>query len=196
MDNTMTKKEPFYVFTAIDGVLFDAAFVQHVHGVFSNGIDEPVLKPTSIIALDSLLSQLEKTYDTKLILTSHRRTDLADCVHYLKFHNFKYNKPIFATRLGDGSRGDKVLDFIKDDGYDPKRQKSLGWFAEKILKKAEIDGDFKNYVVIDKKSSALSTQIPQNNLILTDFNKKSLTGRQVALFMNYIKQNQISEKQK
>lgn len=187
MDKSKQIKEPFYVFTSIGGVLFDSNYVSNVHGFFADAIEKPVLKPSSVSALFYLVEQLEKTYNTKLILTSHYTNNMLDCMQYLNFNmalqNITYDKPIFAVKQGQNSRGEKVLDYIKSNGYYPKHKKNLNWIAEKILHKAKTEGDFKNYVVIDGGLNKINKEIPSENLIITDFDKESLTQKQVDSFL-------------
>jgi len=185
-----TQKKPFYVFTSIDGVLFDYNYAKNVHGPFLRGNIQPVLKKESVEALNLLLSELEKNYDTKLIITSKRRRSLAQCLSYMRFHGFNYDKPIFATDIEKKTRGELILELMKKDGHKPRRNPTLKEFVLKQIKRAENDETFENYVVIDSMNENLS-RIPKNKIIKTDFKSESLNHNQVEDFLLSIKNEKL-----
>lgn len=186
MESTNIKKEPFYIFTDIDGVLFDNESAFYAHGPFLKDVSSPVLKHSSVVALNFLLETLEKKYDTKFIITSPRRKDLVSCMQYLNYNGLKYNKPIFATDFVSGPRGKKILNLMSNDGLVPKKKPSLKQFISNFFDKNLRENSFKNYVVIDSSLSHLKRLIPKEHIIKTNFNYAALSIDQVINFLNSI----------
>lgn len=184
MEHHKINKQPFYVFTSIDGVLYDYESAARVHTCFFKNVDCPILNKSSIEALNYLLSTLEEFYDTKLIITSPRRKNMAECINYLKSYGLKYDKPIFATPLKKGKRGQKILNEMKKDNLNPTRKLTLSSFVEKLLTSTKDRPSFDNYVVIDcKPTPRISRNIPKQHIIKTDYNNAALSKSQVESFL-------------
>ena len=177
-------KDVFYVFTSINGVLFDSKYVDSMHGPFAASIEDPILNPKSVSALLYLLETLEEKYDTKLVITSKRRRDMPACIEYLKHNGFYYNKPIFSTKYINGLRGKKIISHMEEDGQDPIRKKTISSLINSILN--PNNKKFKNYVVIDSSYFKLFGQIPSSHIIKTDYKHQSLTIDQVQSYLESI----------
>ena len=177
-------KEPYYVFTSIDGVLIDNDYVAYRHGPFAQYMENPILKDTSINALLSLLSNLEEKYDTRLIITSGRRNDLPACVEYLRQYGFNYDKPFYSTKYVPGKRGNKILNYMEESGKNPERKKSLSSLIDDLF--SSSSKKFKNYVVIESELSKVNKQIPSSHIIKTNPRHKSLTQEQVDSYLTRI----------
>lgn len=184
-----TQKPTYYVFCGIDGVLWDIPYGSMIHGPYLSAIDNPVLKPESVETLNLLLSSLEKTFDTKLVITSQRRSDLAGCATYLSHNRLKYDKPLFATRFTEGLRGEKIIDFMQKEDREPQVAITLGDKLFEILGKHKANGDFSNYVVIEDNQKVIRRHIPVERTIKTNFNKSSLSVSQVV---GYLASNGLS----
>ena len=189
------EKQPFYIFLEINGVLYDEKSAYDAHGFFYP-VSEPKLKSSSINALNFLIEKIEKNYDSKLIIISRRRKNLPYCISYIKYFGVKYNKPFFATEFTEGPRGKKILKSMNDDGLIPHKKPTVKTIISNLLTTAKDDNSFKNYVVINPKSSKISKYIPKEHLIVTDRLRNSLTQEQVNLFLSSIgllEQNQKGE---
>ena len=123
--DSYTKKEPFYVFTDIKGVLSDQARILEEYGPYVERAKYPIIEKDSIHALNNLLAALEEVYDTRLIITSKLRQYLPACIAFLNQNGLKYDKPIYATEFKDGLRSDKIFDVMKKDGHSPEKKKNL-----------------------------------------------------------------------
>lgn len=189
MENNLNEqKQPYYVFMDIDGTLWDVPHAMAKHGPFLKVIDFPTLKPSSVAAINLLLETLEERFDTRLVITSRHRENMVACVHNLEFNGFKYNKPIYCTPYIPGPRGQKIVDFMTEQGEKPFTYPTLNNLFSRILYTKKDNNDFKNYVVIDDKKSAIAKQIPPERRIITNLKKESLTHDQV---INYLLQNKI-----
>ena len=148
-----------------------------------------MLKPESVEALNLLLKSLEKTHNTKLVITSQRRNDLTACASYLSHYNVEYNKPIFATRFTSGLRGEKIIDYMKRDNQKPEVAITLGDKLFEIFGRHKENGNFSNYVVLEDNQKVIKKHIPATRTIKTDIRKSSLTTSQVV---NYLINNGLS----
>ncbi len=185
MTYNLKNKEPFFVFTAINGVLCDGEFAFQKHGPFAKSIENPILKSSSIDALTLLLNTLEEKYDTKLVITSKRRSDLPACMQYLHDYGFKYDKPVFATKYEKGERGRKILNFMENEGIAPAKTRTLSNIVDSLFS-AQTDKPFKNYAVIDSSLSRIKHFIPKSHIIKTNPRNASLTQTQVEEFLSQI----------
>lgn len=169
-----TKKPIFYVFSGIEKTLMGKDFINsyynghtHVHGF-------KYLDPDCVEALDYLLEKLEEKYDTRLVITSKRRENQRACEIYLKQNNLKYNKPIFFTKFVSGPRGEKIVDFLEQEGATPLAYHTSPLYV-RLLKYFKDNPDFKNYVVLEGANKGLSKYIPKQQLkkinSSTGFNK-------------------------
>lgn len=180
-------KDLYYVFLDIDGVLWDYRQLYFKYGPFFRGQTDPELKPESIKAVNFLLETLENDFDTRLVITSGRRQNMPKCLDYLFKNGLKYNKTIFSTPYTPGSRGDKIVRFMKFDGVETTYP-TLGNAVQKLLYNFK-NNDYKNYVVIDDNKKKIAGEIPPARRIVTDINKESLTLKQVQ---SYLKRNGIA----
>ena len=187
-NNTQQKKQPYYVFMDIDGTLWDIESARSVHGPFLPEIALPTLKTESVAAINIMLENLEKRFDTKLVITSRHRSNMVECVNYLRFNGVTYYKPIYCTAFRPGLRGEKIVDFMENQGEKPFTYPTLGNLFERILYTKRNNQDFKNYVVIDDNKKAISKHIPPERRIVTNKRDGALTFDQV---INYLCKNGI-----
>ncbi|MBQ8424746.1 MAG: hypothetical protein IJX17_01840 [Clostridia bacterium] len=112
----MDKKENFYVFLDIDGVLWDWVWRldQIDKGKIKNKSFISEFKPKSVSALDNLLERLNEKYDTKLVISSTWRSNLEFTEETLKQNGFKYNGPLYSTPITGGKRGEEILQYLSD----------------------------------------------------------------------------------
>lgn len=187
MENIQKQKPTYYVFCGIDGVLWDIESGHTIHGPYLSAIDNPVLKRESVLALNLLLNSLEKNYDTKLVITSQRRKDLASCATYLSAYHLNYDKPLFATRFIDGYRGEKILNFMQSEEQNPQTAITLGDKLLSAIGKGRQNGTFDKYVVLDGgQSSRIKHQIPKERTIKTSLKKGALS---IDDIINYLQAN-------
>lgn len=182
-------KPNYYIFCGIDGVLWDIESGYTIHGPYLDAIENPVLKKESVQALNLLLKSLEQTFDTKLVITSPRRRNLADCATYLSANHLEYDKPLFATKYVEGPRGEKILGFMEDENNAPKRVLSLGERLFEMVGKKTENGNFSNYVVLEDNKKCIKNQIPAERTIKTNMKKSALSIRDV---ISYLSQNGLS----
>ncbi len=176
-------KKPFYIFTGHIGVFCDNKSIVYSHGPFANSVEYPVLKKESVNAFNSLVDALEENYDTKIVATSSLRKDLPRYLEYLKYNGIKYDKDIFATEVANASRGEKILNVMKQDNLEPDERLSLKDKIKAFFSQTEQKNSFKDYVVIDCMTSRL-TGIPRKNIIATSLKRQSLTQKQVSDFLS------------
>lgn len=181
-------KQPYYVFMDIDGTLWDMEHATRVHGPFVPEIQIPRLKPESVAAINVMLENLEEKFDTKLVITSGHRSDMAYCVRHLKLNGLKWDKPILCTPFTPGKRGEKIVNFMMDEGQTRFTYPTIGNLFERILYTKRNNQDFKNYVVIDDNKKAISKHIPPERRIVTNKRDGALTFDQV---INYLCKNGI-----
>ena len=181
--NSTKQKPVYYVFCGIDGVLWDLDSGITVHGPYLSVIDNPVLKTESVQALNLLLRSLEKVFDTKLIITSKRRNDLASCAAYLSHNHLDYDKPLFATRFTEGLRGEKIIDFMQRESQDPVQAITLGDKLFEMIGRQKANGTFSNYVVLEDNQKVIKRHIPAERTIKTDFKHGALSTPQVVAYL-------------
>ena len=156
----MTQKEKFYIFTGIDRTLIGRDFLDKNYGPIGFRIGYVRTNPTSMAALNFLLENLEKKFDTRLVITSGRREHPAYCEEYLKYNGLKYDKPLFFTRFVAGPRGEKIVDFLEEQGTTPIEFHKAPLYV-RFLKYFKDNPDFNNYVVIDEPKADISKYIPK-----------------------------------
>lgn len=183
--NSYTKKEPFYIFTDIKGVLSDQEKTLQVYGPYMERAKFPIIEKDSVCALNNLLSSLEEIYDTRLIITSKLRQFLPTCIEFLNKNGLSYDKPIYSTEFKEGLRSEKIFDVMQKEGHSPERRKNLRQLVSSMLHKAISDKSFKNYVVIDS-SDTLKKYIPKSHLIKTNAQGSPLKQSQVTQFLESI----------
>ena len=181
-------KQPYYIFLDIDGTLWDAKFATSIHGYCYYNQTHPKLKQDSINALNVLLSSIENNFDSKLVITSRRRKNLQDCLNYLTENGLVYDKPIYATKVGNSSRGEKIVDYMVSEGMTPFTFPTLSNIVQKMLFNFK-NNDFKNYVVLEDEKNLIKNQIPPARTIMANHDSRSLTTKQVV---SYLKANKIS----
>lgn len=183
------KKEPYYVFLDIDGTLWDAKFNYPRYGFQMNYVAEPVLKPESIEAVNLLLRSLEQDFDTRLIITSHRRENLSKCVSYLMDNGLEYHKSIYATKYPSViNRGNGIVDFMEERGEKPLKYRTITNAFAKLVYNV-FGEDFERYVVLEDVKSKIKDAIPPARRIMANHDKRSISISQVE---KYLKRNNLS----
>ena len=183
MENNTQIKQPYYVFMDIDGTLWDKNYASFIHGPFVPEIQIPRLKPESVNAINVMLENLEERFDTRLVITSGHRSDMAYCVNHLKLNGLKWDKPILCTPFTPGDRGEKIVDFMINEGQTRFTYPTLGNLFSRILYTQKDNQDFTNYVVIDDNKKLISKQIPPERRIITNKKNHSLSLDQVITYL-------------
>lgn len=165
----MDRKNKFYVFLDIDGVLWDWNYLKQVETKANTIVRaDSVLNPKSVEALDRLLMLLERGYDTRLVVSSSWRNIKAkrDRNYLLYDYGFKYRKPIDHTILRDDmprvlNRGEEIQHYLDTHGV------------------SAIDG---NYVIIDDEMDYLK---PYQNLgkVIETSMSRGLSNRHIDRFL-------------
>ena len=192
MKEKNTKKK-YYIFLDIDGTLYDAAHCPNYDPDYPLLKYFPMLKKSSVNAINTLLEKLEEQFDTQLVITSQRRTDMETCSSYLYGFGLRYNKPLYRTTLDKNLiRGEQILQFMKDAGEGPFNYKK-GFM--KGLKYVLTKEDFKNFVVIDDedKNNRLTNVIHKSRIIFSDHDFESITSEQIIGYLD--KNNLLSQQQ-
>lgn len=166
-DRQPKRKEKFYVFSGIEKTLISKNFIDayysgvpHVHG-------EIAPDPTCMRALNYLLKELEQKYDVRLVITSKKRFDPSECEHYLNLYGLDYHKPIFYTKYVSGPRGEKIVDFLEEQGASPLTFHTAPLYV-RFLKNFKENPDFKNYVVLEGGNRSISKYIPKEQITKID----------------------------
>lgn len=155
-------KEKFYLFTGIEQTLVSKNWLDtYYSGLPIYGEAAP--DPQCIKALNYLIQGLEKKYDVKLVVTSKKREFESNCEHYLKLYGLDYHKPMFFTKFVAGPRGEKVVDFLEDQGASPLTFHTAPLYV-RFIKNFKDNPDFKNYVVVDGSAAKLSKYIPSSQI--------------------------------
>lgn len=167
------KKEIFYVFTSINHTLMGEDFLDYYYGEL--GMTYGYLRPDrhSMKALNSLLENLEKKYDTKLVIASKRNERPTETDKYLRKYGLNYDKPIFFAPVGAGERGDRIVSYLESLEVSPLEYHKLPLYA-KLFKYFKDNPDFKNYVVLDQGNLSMLKYIPQSQFVAVN-RRKGLT---------------------
>lgn len=140
----MDRKNKFYIFLDIDGVLWDWNYLKQVESKANTIVRaDSVLNPKSVQALNSLIGILERGYDTRLVVSSSWRNIKAKRERNYLLYDFglKYDKPIDHTILREDmerpfTRGEEIQEYLD---------------SHKI---SSVDG---NYVIIDDEMDHLKS---------------------------------------
>ena len=113
----------FYVFLDIDGVMYDWDYItEEINaGRVKRGGIVKKLKPESVNALNYLVSNLEKRYNTQIVISSTWRNNLERAAEILKANGFECKNEITGTpiSLSPEKRGEEILEFLKEkQNYD------------------------------------------------------------------------------
>ena len=184
MENT-NKKEQYYIFLDVDGTLWDNTWASQFYGPFTPYINPETfigpLKSESVQALNFLISSIEKHHNVSLIITSKRRQNMPRCIEFLHNQGLTYDKPIFCTKYSSGPRGQKIIDYMTEQGETALSYQNKG-FIERVLFNF-ANNDFKNYVVLDDNVSPLKKFIPESRMLLTNKEKQALTMKAVEKYL-------------
>ena len=118
-DRQPKRKEKFYVFSGIEKTLISQNFIDAYYSGVPKVHGDIIPDPTCMKALNYLLRELEQKYDVRLVITSQKRSDPRYCENYLKTYGLDYHKPIFYTKYVSGTRGEKIVDFLDEQGASP-----------------------------------------------------------------------------
>ena len=154
----MEKRENFYVFLDIDGVLWDWEWrldaiekgkIKSLHFIED-------FNPKSVEALNFLLNKINETHDVKLVISSTWRSNLEFTKEVFDRHNVDYQGEYFATKHTDHpeKRGLEILDFLN----------------------THEKGD---YLIIDDEYCDLKQHFPSDKIIKTAIFKESLSKKHV-----------------
>lgn len=157
----MTEKEKFYVFSGIDHTLIGTDYLNTMYGPEGMRLGYIRTDRDCMSALNALLAGLEEKFDTVLVITSGKRENQSACLEYLKYNGLKYDKPIFFTKFIAGPRGEKIIDFLEEQGTTPLEFHKAPLYV-KMLKYFKDNPDFNNYVVLDQSKPDISKYIPRS----------------------------------
>lgn len=154
----MDRKENFYIFLDIDGVLWDWKWRmnQIKEGKIENRAFAVEFNPESIQALNFFISELEKNYNCKLVISSTWRNDMQMTESVLQANGLKYSGELNATPISENpkNRGNEILAFLGSS-------------------KTE------NFVIIDDESFDFKQKFSKDKIIKTSLQDKSLTKKEV-----------------
>ncbi len=157
----MTEKEKFYVFSGIDHTLMGTDYLKKYYGKIGFRFGYVRTDKYCMETLNYLLESLEEKFDTVLVITSGKRENPGACLEYLKYNGLRYDKPIFFTKFVAGPRGEKIVDFLEEQGTTPLEFHKAPLYV-KMLKYFKDNPDFKNYVVLDQPKAEISKYIPSS----------------------------------
>lgn len=158
------KKEKFYVFSGINRILMGDEYLKRQYGAI--GMAYGYLTPDrhSMEALNALLENLEKKYDTRLVITSKRNERTAESDKFLRKYGLKYDKPIFFAPVGAEERGERIVSYLESLEVSPLEYHKLPLYA-KFFKYFKDNPDFKNYVVLDQNNLSIAKYIPHTQFV-------------------------------
>ena len=114
----MNKKENFYIFLDIDGVLWDWDWRLDAldKGKIKSKQFITEFNPKSIDALNYLLDKINETHEAKLVISSTWRSDLDFTKEIFDKHNVAYQGEYFGTKITNHpeKRGLEILDFLQN----------------------------------------------------------------------------------
>lgn len=159
-----TKKEKFYLFTGIDETLIGKDFVKRFYRSVPFVYGGYIPDPDCVKALNYLIKGLEQKYDVRLVITSKRRRNEVSCENYLKLYGLDYHKPMYFTKFISGDRGEKIVDFLEEQGASPLTFHTAPLYV-RFLKNFKDNPDFKNYLVIEGGNKNISKYIPKSQFL-------------------------------
>ncbi|MFW6008815.1 MAG: HAD domain-containing protein [archaeon] len=166
----MNKKD-FYIFLDIDGVLWDWPFLKKgiKNGSIKRGGIVKDLNKNCIFALNKLISNLNKKYNTHLVISSSWRLNMTHTIKTLYDHGLKYNGFIDRTKfLKSRIRGLEIKQYLNN----------------KVNKR--------NYVVIDDETSDIYPFIPKEKVIKTNL-YQSLNNNHIKKYLKILNKNNIEK---
>lgn len=185
-DRKPQRKEKFYVFSGIEKTLISKNFIDSYYAGVPKIHGDIAPDPTCIKALNYLLHELEQKFDVRLVITSQKRADQSACEHYLKLYGLDYHKPIFFTKFVAGPRGEKIVDFLEENGASPLTYHTSPLYV-RFLKNFKDNPDFKNYVVLEGGNKHISRYIPKEQIMKVDTHSGfSMTDATEILLKNEI----------
>jgi len=147
MDN---KRKNFYIFLDIDGVLWDWNWRLDAidKGKIKNRLFVSEFNPKSMEALNFLIEEMNKTHNTKVVISSTWRGNLELADEVLRANNINYDDELLATKISGtpAKRGEEILEFLNthesgdfiildDESFDFKNHFS----PDKIIKTSLYD---------------------------------------------------------
>jgi hypothetical protein len=154
----MDKKQKFYIFLDIDGVMWDWNYLKQVETKANTIVRaDSVLNPKSVQALNALIATLDNAYDTRLVVSSSWRNVKAkrENNYMLYDYGLKYNKPIDHTILRS----------------DMDRPYTRGQEIEDYLDKHMVSAMHGDYVIIDDEMDTLKPYQNAGKVIETSMSK-------------------------
>ncbi len=150
----MEKKENFYLFLDIDGVMWDWQWKlsEIKKGNIKEGIPLTSFNPESVVALNTLIEYLQRDYDFNLVISSTWRANLPITVATLRKNKVNLPQSISKTQFfkAPKGRGKQITTYLQG-----KR-------------------DPQNYLVIDDKPHDFEECLDPSRIIKTNVYDKSL----------------------
>lgn len=163
----------FYIFLDIDGVLWDWQWriKQIKNGKILRGTNITQFNPESVYALNTLISELNKTYACSLVVSSTWRTFMDITKQTLIKNNVKLPKEVLRTNVPiSQNRGVEILNFLNAHQTD-------------------------NYIIIDDETKDIEKYFPQEKIIKTNIKNKSLRLSQVKKMLESINEQSFEPEQ-
>lgn len=159
----MEKRENFYLFLDIDGVLWDWQWrlSQLKNGNFKNACSINNYNPESVQALNTLMDYLNRDYNCELVISSSRRRAMRATIDNLKNNSVHLPHHISRTSINNSTLNRK----------------------ERILEYLQNKKDNKNFLIIDNRKISFPQDSSPKYLIQTNIYDHSLT---LATIQNWI----------
>ena len=112
----MDKKENFYIFLDIDGVLWDWKWRKNAikNGKINNTQQITEFNPKSVEALNYLSKELNKKYNVKMVISSSWRHDMNFVKKQFDTQKINYNGELYRTTITNQPerRSLEIIDFL------------------------------------------------------------------------------------
>ena len=157
----MNKKENFYVFLDIDGVLWDWEWRKsQIEKGSKKEFFWEQFNPESMSALNHLLRTLGKKYNCFLVISSTWRQDMNITNKLLRLNGLKFDKPLLATPISSdpSRRGEEILRFFGTNRT-------------------------QNFVIIDDESFDFHKYFSSDKIIKTNIFSHSLNRQDVSKYL-------------
>jgi len=161
-------KKDFYIFLDIDGTLYDWDYEIPLMeaGIIPKGTITH-FKPESMKALNYLIRELNKDYNTNLVISATMRSRMKNTIQLLLDNGLEYDGEYYKTPIFDNpiNRGKEINKFLEDkQNYD--------------------------YVVIDDESFDFASELDTNKIIKTEMYHNALS---MDMVKNFIENMELSQ---
>ena len=151
----------FYIFLDIDGVMWDWDYIISETDAGRRGKGGMInsFKPESIEALNLLISQLGRTHDVQLVISSSWKGNMARTTKVLKDSGLLYDKRLARTpTYSTDRRGEEILIYLNNNNKS-------------------------DFVIIDDEMFDYSLYFKKENIIKCEINHSALSLKNVEEFL-------------